>query len=117
MIADQVVGRPRHRDSVGKKSHLQFAQDFFSPPVGVGDECVNKDTAFGGVHHGTFQLSSIETEDHHLDALARLFDATHKCGNTVAGLDQKFHWFLGSQAREFALQSNRIPISINSDQC
>jgi hypothetical protein len=47
VVADEVVGRPRHRDAGVQQAHLEFAQALFAAMVGIGDERRDRHAALG----------------------------------------------------------------------
>src|SRR5258708_7552460 len=92
VIAHEVAGGTRDRNSTGQKIHLQLAQTLFTAAVRECNQGVHKNAALNRVDQRTFDLGAIKTEDHNFDALLRLPNAFDQSLDSVAGLDDEFHW-------------------------
>jgi len=67
VVADQVVGRPRHGDPVAEEPKLEIAKELLARPVRVSDERVNTDAARHSVAERLLELRQVAAEDRDAD--------------------------------------------------
>ena len=88
MIADQIAGRAADSDSGRQQSHLEVSEILFATAIGVGDQCMNGNTAICGGNEGILDLPPVKAEDHNLHSGAGALNSFHNRAYAAARLYQ-----------------------------
>ena len=91
VIAEQVVGRPRHQHAGGEQPLLELAQPRFAAAIGVRDQRAHVHAALHRGRQRLLDLVAIEPEDEDVDLLAGGLDRLDDRHDAGLGLDDQFH--------------------------